>query len=377
MAKKKSSFRGKVARNAQEQKPGGAQYGYLKLPRGVNVFSPEAGGRSLFDNIPYYVSDARHPDRNDERDQAQVGDLWYKRPFKIHRNIGVSNDAVICLTSVGKRCPICDYRAQQIKEGASKDITDALKISIRNLYVVIPLEDKKYEEKPHIFDISQFLFQNLLTDELMENEKYEVFPDLEEGFTLRVRWDSKTIGVGKPFAEASRIDFDEREPYNEDIIDPDIDLDAIIRSSALSTAQLEQKFFEMDDIPEDTESEETEPDDVPDPPSKPGRRSRRKETEEVEEEEESPVEEEKKEKKKAEKKKKKDPDACIACEGSGKDSKGKTCRICRGTGKKKQKEEKTEEERCPHDHTFGVDTEDYDECFNCDLWDECMDKKEE
>ena len=58
-----------------------------------------------------------------------------------------------------------------------------------------------------------------------------------------------------------------------------------------------------------------------------------------------------------------------------KDSRGKTCRICRGTGKKKKQESKSDD-KCPHGYKFGIDTEDHDECFDCDLWDECMDVKE-
>lgn len=369
MAKKRrSSFKGKVAANAHKQRVAGSSYGYLNLPRGVPIYSAKPGGRVWFDIMPYTVTDPNHPDRDDELGIALPGELWYKRPFKIHRNIGADNETVVCLTSVGKKCPICEYRTKQIREGADKEITDALKTSLRNLYVIIPKKDREHEEKPHIWDISQYLFQDLLTDELEENEEYEVFPDLEEGLTLRVRFDSSTIGGSKPFAEANRIDFEEREaPYPESILDDVPNLDEVLQ--VLSTAQLERKFFEMeepDDVPDpEIPDEEEEEKETPKEEKQPRKRHRKEPEPEPEEDMEMDEEEEEEV----------DPDACVACKGTGKDSRGKTCRICHGTGKKKKQESKSDD-KCPHGYKFGIDTEDHDECFDCDLWDECMDVKE-
>lgn len=363
MAKKKSSFRGKIAAHAKKEQTGGASYGYLNLPRGVPVYIAEPGGRAVFDIMPYTVTDPKHPDRDDVLRSAMPGDLWYRRPFKIHRNIGASNEAVVCLTSVNKRCPICDYRAQQIKKKVDKEITDALKTSLRNLYVIIPKEDKKREEIPHIWDISYFLFQSLLKGELAENEKYEIFPDLEEGLTLRVRFDSSSIGGGKVFAEASRIDFEPRKkPYKEDILDDIPNLDEVLQ--ILTPLQLEQKFFEMeesDDVPDPVSDNDDDDDDADDDDA---------DADDVDDNEDDATNE------KSEKDKDADSNACIACEGSGKDSKGRTCRICRGTGEKPAKKKQDDNNKCPHGHKFGVDTEEYDVCFDCDWWDDCMDEKE-
>ena len=29
--------------------------------------------------------------------------------------------------------------------------------------------------------------------------------------------------------------------------------------------------------------------------------------------------------------------------------------------------------RCPYGHRFGIDIDEYDDCDNCELWDECAD----
>lgn len=273
MAKKKknkskrsfsTNFKKAVVRDTERQEKAQKSFGYLNIPKGIPIFNAEPGGRHKLDIMPYVVTDAAHPDRYEDEGIAVEGELWYKRPFKIHKNIGVGKDAVICPRSFGKKCPICDYMEKRLKEGADWEDVKELKVSDRNLYVVIPRGSKDHEEVPHIWDISQYLFQNLLNTELKEDEDYAVFPDLEEGLTLRIRFDSSTIGDSKPFAEASRIDFYERkEIYDESILDDIPNLDDVLQQ--LTYKELEAKFMEIDDsdyadedIEEDEEFEEEE-----------------------------------------------------------------------------------------------------------------------
>jgi len=336
--KKRSNFRGKVGKDAERQKRQASSYGYLNLPKGVNVFSPEPGGRAKLDFLPYEVTDTQHPDLNKELEIAVQGSLWYKHPFKTHRNIGVDNESVVCLTSIGKKCPICEKRSELIRSGADKEDTDALKPSLRNLYIVFPLDSKEYEAKPHIWDMSQWLFQNLLNEELEEDDDYAVFPDLEEGLTLKIRFDSKTFGKGKPFAEASRIDFLERnDQYTEDILDEVPNLDEVLQ--ILSYKELEAKFLELDD--EDIDNEEEE--------EKTAHTRTRKTSKPAPEEEEEPEKEEEEREEKAPSKRTRNRD--------------------------KKKDE--EENRCPYGHTFGEDCDEYPEdCDKCKIWDECGEEQD-
>ena len=86
MAKKNkvSSFRGKVSNNGQKEKSRGSSYGYLKLPKGVSVYTPTPGAKEKFDIIPYTVTSPNHPDKDEEIGVAVKGELWYKRPFRVH-----------------------------------------------------------------------------------------------------------------------------------------------------------------------------------------------------------------------------------------------------------------------------------------------------
>jgi hypothetical protein len=345
---KKRRFKGGAGRNAAKQSRG-AQYGHLNLPKGVSVFKEEPKSRVDLDIIPYVVTSGTHLDRDDEYGIAVPGELWYKRPYYLHRNIGTDNNSVVCPSSNKQKCPICEYRAQLIKDGASwdDDTVKALKPSLRNLYVVIPKGSKDHDEKPHIWDISQFLFQAKLNEEIGENEEYDMFPDLEEGLTLRIRFSEESLGTNK-FADTSRIDFQERKkPYSESILEKIPALDDILSIQPYKT--IAAQFFgnlsedEVEDLPE--EEEDTPKEETP-------RRRRRPDPEPEEEEEEQESDEEEEEEEEEEEKEEKE---------KPKPRRGKP------------EEKKPGKNKCPHNHVFGKDHDAFDECEDCDLWDSCYD----
>jgi len=197
---------------------------------------------------------------------------------------------------------------------------------------VIPKNDKEFEEKVHLWDVSPYVFQDKLNDEIEENEEFADFPALEGGYTLKIRF-TKEVFNGNVWADVGRIDFEEREEdYPESI---------------LSYNKLEAMFLE-DDLQvdervdeEDLETDEAEETDEEGEETKPKRRRKKVVEPEPEEEEE---EEEEEEKAKPERKKK-------------------------VSGKK-----------CPYGHRFGVDCdeeENEDDCDECDIWEECNKEMEE
>lgn len=217
---KQFRLRDLVSRNVQRQKTQATVWGHLKLPKDVSVFKETPNTRVLLDILPYIVTDPAHPDRDDEFGIAVPGSLWYKRPYKLHRGIGVNNSLIVCPTSVGKKCPICEYRLQKVREGADwkDELIRNLRPSLRNIYIVVPLDSKEYEKKPHIWDTSHFLFQEMLNDEIAEDEDRGCFPDLEEGLSLRIRFSEEHLGKNS-FAKTARIDFEPRNyKYSSDIV---------------------------------------------------------------------------------------------------------------------------------------------------------------
>lgn len=377
MAKKMSKFRGAVSANSQKQKTQGASYGHLRLPRGVSVFKEEPGGRAHLDIMPYLVTDAAHPDYDSQSGIAAVGELWYKRPYKLHRNIGSQNDSLVCPTSVGKRCPICEHRAKRIKEGAPEEETKELKPSLRNLYCVIPLGMDKYEETYHIWDISQYLFQDMLNDEIHDNEDFEVFPDLEEGLSLRLRFSEEVFGKNK-YAKISRIDFEEREGAYDEAILKDIPLlDEVLIIPSYKEA--EAKFFELDDNADDSAPPKMQraPKPTPTVPAndddddKPRQRKTVKkpaapvEEPVTEEEDDTPPSPRARTPRRAA-----EPEPEPEAKAPARKAPGTPTPA--GAASRKSKSTDT----CPFGHTFGDDCEQFDECDDCEKWDSCMSLKE-
>lgn len=340
---KKSRFGAhNVGADVERRQKAAGGYGYLNLPKDLSLFK-EKVGRLKLDIIPYIVSNDSHPDANpDIPDSAHKGNPWYKRPIWVHHRIGVENESVICLKSVGKKCPICEQRDKQFREGMDRDDVTP-KAQLRNLYVVIPIGHKDYEEEMHIWEISNGNFQKELDDELEESPEYGVFPDPEEGLTLNIRFSEESFDKNK-FAEASRIDFKERdESYDEGIMEEAPNLDEIF--TVLSYKELEMKFFELDEEDIDKDEKEGEPE----PASKHPFRKRKKIVKEKEEE----VDEE---------------ESQIGSEAEVEVEEDKP---------PKRKRKAQSEEECPKGYAFGKDWDEYAECDDCEVFDACGKKNEE
>ena len=394
MASKKkggSKFKGKTTSNAHKQKTQGSQYGYLNLPKGVNVFKEKPGDKEMLDTLPYVVTDQNHMDRNDENEIAVPKTQWYKKPFLLHRNIGANNDSYVCRRTIGKKCPICEFRAKRQSEGAEQEELGALKVSLRNLYYVTPLKNKDYDSVPHIWDISQYCYQAMLNDELEENEDNGVFPDLDEGLTLRVRF-SKESFAGNSFAKTSRIDFDERdEQYGEDYIKNLPSLDDVL--TIFDYDKLHNVFYELEDEPEPEEKVEGEPE-----PEENVQGKSESEPEESPKQERKPKDGGKSGGKKQDKPKTKMPenrdeledmtakqlkpiakelgcstDVDEIAEALGLDESEESSGEDEG---KKQSTGGIAKDSCPHGYRFGVDCEEYEECDDCSMWDDCIEAKE-
>jgi len=262
-----------------------------------------------------------------------------------------------------------------LKEGAKwdDDTVRALKPSMRNLYVVIPKNNKNYSEEPHIWDISQFLFQDKLNEEIQENEEYETFPDLEEGYTLRIRFAEGTFGSNK-FAEVSRIDFIERKKsYDESILEKIPSLDDVLEILPYHTIEAmffgnmgpdevedeeyddedlkkkKRKVEEDEDIDDDMEEEEDEDEDDDDEDID-------EDEDEDDDDEDDEEDEDEEEEEHNEKKSKK----------SSLKRQQPHSKVTKGKGKNK----------CPYGHEFGVDNDSYDDCDSCEVWEKCLEASE-
>ncbi len=327
--RRKTNFRTSTHEDVKRQKEK-KSYGYLKLPKGVKTLKVKEDTRKIdLDFIPYEVTDEKHLDRTETR--AFPGDLWYKKPFKTHRDVGAENKTVICRTTIGKKCPICEFVIQRLKDGAEWDEMKDISAKDRNLYAVRPLDSKDHDDIIHVWDMSQFLFQEELNDQLEEDESCRIFPSLEEGKTLTVKFKWKKFGKNK-YPETRDITFEDRdEPYSDDILDEVPNLDKLL--DIKSYQELHDMFFETESG--DDDNKET----IVNKPPKKDKSERKKKSNKKESKEEPPKE------------------------------------MTRGSKKGKPKD-KTKDGECPEGYEFGKDCEEHNECDDCNNWDACILLKE-
>ena len=270
--------RGRAQKRAEQKQQEERGSFAISLPEGMEFFKPEKG-KMVFDILPYEVSASNHPDG------YEPGDLFYRRPYGVHRNIGVDDNAVICpRLTIGKKCPICEeHSALKRRRDVDEDEVKALRASERELFNVID------EEGDHlIWDMSRHLFGKLLDEEIRELEDDDPwFPDLEGGASLAVRFKMDSF-AGNKFPVASKIDFIERdEDYKEAILDEMADLDKLL--NVLPYEALTKLFLEIEDEDEDAPPKQVEEEEEPE--EKKEKKERKKKQRKKEEEDEDPPEE--------------------------------------------------------------------------------------
>lgn len=376
MKKSKSSFRGKTRKNADARKRG-SSFSYLKLPEGVEVFKPEPDTRVDMDIMPYTVTDKKHPDRDPDLEIATPGTLWYKRPFKTHRSIGAEPRSYVCPTTFGKKCPICEYREKLRKSDGDDAEIKALGTSDRNLYAIIVHDKKKGgKNKLYLFDISDFLFQEKFEEQLSDDEKFETFPDHTEGFTLRVRFVENSF-AGNKFPEPSRFDFVDRvEQYTDKILDKIPNLDECLE--VLSYEDLKAKFLETVAEDDDDDDEDEKPKSKRNVKSKPVKDDDDDDEEEDDEDEDDDTEEDTDTDEDADEDADDDDDQEEDDDDEDEDDEEpEPAPVRKRKSKVPEKPAKTSKKEltCPFDHKFGKDTNKYDDCDDCEVWNECYAKK--
>lgn len=200
--------------------------GIFNSSKELNFFNPK-NNTYLIDIVPYEVREENHPD------SIPVGDLWYVRPYERHHKVGPNEEHVVCPKSIGKPCPICEYRNQLFEDDAGRELTDPLRPQKRELYNVHILNHEEYEpDTPYLMDVSFSNFGAVLTEEIdaSDDEEAEIFFELDIGVTLKVRFKQDSFGQFS-YYKASKIDFKEKREngaYDDSELDNIYPLDDIL-----------------------------------------------------------------------------------------------------------------------------------------------------
>ena len=216
----------------------------VQLPEGVKFFKFSKKGSVRLDVIPFKISNPRfHPHSPDG--------TWYERTYFIHRFIGVDSTTVVCpKATLGKPCPICDYRTT-LDRNDPEDLKqiNALYPKERQLFNVIVYEDGGQSD---IMVLDQprsglgKIVDGMIQEADKEDDHYQYYADLEAGSTLKVNVDELNAGTFKYFG-ATSVEFKERkETYDESIIDKAVDLDTVVK--VISYDELKDMFHGTGDF---------------------------------------------------------------------------------------------------------------------------------
>lgn len=223
------SMRDRIRARAEDNKHTGGS-SYIKLPEKVTFLKTEKGTYEL-DFVPYEVSqDCIVPDGKKGELTKKKGDFEFCRTILVHRKLGSENKPYLCPRTNKKKCPVCEYRDQLLRQSnlsaEDKKLAESLKPQVKDLFNVIDIKSK--DQDVQVMEFSYANFREILENELRNGkDEWSGFCDLQGGYTLRVRFDEDTF-AGNKFILAGRVDFEKRRDYKDGILDEVVDLDACL-----------------------------------------------------------------------------------------------------------------------------------------------------
>lgn len=351
------SARDNARKRAEKRAQEGSGSGYIRLPDGTSFFSAKKAGVKRIDLLGYEVTQKGNP-------YASQGDFHYERTYWTHRGVGPEGRTVVCpAKTLGKKCPVCEYRTKLIASKGDETIIKELAPKERQLFNVVDTAEP--DKGVQVWDVSYYLFGKALDAAIRnadEDEGIENFADWEGGLTLKLSFEEKSFERNS-FTSVESISF---KPRKSDYDGPDVvDLDTVL--SIMDYDKLKALFFQ-----EDTPAEEKET-----PPTVNRHKKPAPKEEEEDEEEETPP------KKKAKPEPEEDEDEEEEEEPAPKKKKApvedeEEEEEPAPPPKKKAKPEPEEEapkgkKKCPAGGTFGKDIDKHDECADCPMWDACDD----
>lgn len=295
---------------------------WKKVEDDISFFSP-VEGRNRINIIPYTIKTKNHP--LVKRGEFEIGDKDYVMDIFVHRGVGPTEASVLCLKNTyGKPCPICEQIAVLNKQGKEEE-SKALKAQRRVFYNIQDLRD---EGKVKVFETSHYLFEKELIDEARDDEDggFIDFADEDEGKEIKFRA-SEVSFAGRKYKEFKSFSFEDREePLSKEVLKQVISFDEIMEIPTYK--EVEKIFYGVDE--EESEGYEVS-------------KKYSKERDEYDDEEKpikesKPVDDDEEDEKPEETEK--------SCD--------KNCG------------------ECPFGHKFGKDTDKFEDCDDCDMWDKCL-----
>jgi len=191
------------ARKHVDESGGDFKLTTIEVPEGLKLFTVKETCTKRLNVIPYKVGEGNP--------HAAPGSLHYERTYHAHKNIGPDNDRQVCLRkTVGKPCPVCDYKAK-ISQKPSTDDDDikALETQTRQLWLVQDLDEPDVLQ---LWDVARFTFWKKLRDLISnaDDNEYDFFADPVDGLLLRIGFEEKSFS-GRKYRDVVSIELKPRK----------------------------------------------------------------------------------------------------------------------------------------------------------------------
>ena len=177
----------------------------LILPENVKLFFPDKEDEFFIRVLPYEISLPNHPDNQ------PVGNLFYRRPYWFHRNLGGSGKHPVCPRhTFAKKCPACEA-ADVLKEN-----WDQNKVAIKTLKpqhnVMYAIFDPRDPDTILLFDWNASKFSEMLEKEVNKGgTKFLDFAQPDGGMVIKFRVSKDSFvtdqGASKDFLTTDKLDF--------------------------------------------------------------------------------------------------------------------------------------------------------------------------
>jgi len=214
----------------------------------------------------------------------EVGDWDYKLELPVHKNVGENNDTFLCpRLAFGERCPRCEDMFEEYSKAEPDDkVIKPLKPSWRCWYNIYDYSEENNPDGAFGIweDASYYCFEKEILNEADGGEETILFSDIEIGKSIEIKGKEKKLEKNT-FTEAGNIEFKDRDPYPEDIVNDTVSFDALVkictyeefREAHLGLNEEEKEGGDKEVEPEKEKAtgtrrgrqkpKETEPEDVP------------------------------------------------------------------------------------------------------------------
>jgi hypothetical protein len=197
--------------------------------------------------------------------------LHWERTFYVHRGIGPNTESFLCPAKNFKEpCPVCEHRLELMQDEDESSEKQRKELAPKQRQLILIFDRKDPDRGIQLMDQSFFAFGEVLLARVLsgeEDDHWDLFFTVEDGYTLRIVWEEETIGRGQKFIKAQSIDFKERkEPLDEDLLEEAPVLDECL--VPITYKQLKQTFLQSgkdkdDDEPPRRRSRDKDEDEEP------------------------------------------------------------------------------------------------------------------